>query len=114
MITLNLLIAAVVIYFLGVYLAYFAFGVAGEPDEIDKLFIWLWPLFLVLLGIFMLSEMITPVAQMWATRLKPITGHIARLLRKPLFYLSLPFRPLTLGRLVREHLHLTTTLTRKP
>ena len=104
---INLFIAAVVIYFLGVYIAHFLNGVIGEPDEIDELFIWLWPLFLVLLGIFMLCEMITPVAQRWATRIKPITGPIARLLRKPLFYLSLPFRPVTLGRLLRERYHLS-------
>ena len=107
MITLNLLIAAVVIYLLGVYLAHFAFGVIGRPDDIDELFIWLWPLVLVLLGIFNLREMIGPVARRWATRLKPITGSIARFLRKPLFYLSLPFRPVTLGRLVRERYHLS-------
>ena len=100
MIILNLLIAAVVIYF---YFAYFANGVLGEPDEIDELIICFWTLFLVLFGIFIiLCEKITLVAQRWATRLKPITGPIARFLRKPLFYLSLPFRPLTLGRLVRE------------
>ena len=102
---INLLIAVVVIYFLGVYIAHFAFGFAGEPDELDELIIWLWPLCLVVFGISILCEKITPVAQRWATRLKPITGHIARFLRKPLFYLSLPFRPVTLGRLIRERYH---------
>lgn len=104
---LNLLIAAVVIYFLGVYLAHFLFGVIGDPDEIDEVDMWFWPLFMVCLGIFILSVMITPVAQRWSTRLKPITGPIARFLRKSLFYLSLPFRPITLGRLVRERYHLS-------
>ena len=104
---INLLIATVVIYFLGVYIAYFAFGVAGEIGEPDEMIIWFWPLFMVLLGISNLSEMILPVAQRWATRLKPVTGHIARFLRPPLFYLSLPFRPVTLGRLVRKRYHLS-------
>lgn len=103
----NLLIAAVVIYLLVVYIIHFALGVLDESDELDELIIWLWPLFSVLLGISILCEKITPVAQRWATRLKPITGPIARFLRKPLFYLSLPFRPVTLGRLIRERCHLS-------
>lgn len=110
MITHNLLIAAVLIYFLGVYVAHFAFGLACEPDELDELDeldFWLWPLLLIVVCISYLSEMITPVAQRWATRLKPITGPIARFLRKSLFYLSLPFRPVSLGRLVRERYHLS-------
>lgn len=98
MITINLLIAAVGIYFLVVYIAHFAFGLAGGTDELDKLFIWLWPLYI---------EKIPPVANRLATRLKTITGHIAKFLRKPLFYLSLPFRPVTFGRLVRERYHLS-------
>lgn len=103
----NLLIAVVVIYFLSVYLVHIALGVLGEPDELDELIIWLWPLFAVFLGISILCEKIAPVAQRWATRLKPITGPIARFLRKPLFYLSLPFRPVTLGCLIRERFHLS-------
>ena len=99
----NLLIAVVVIYFLSVYLVHIALGVLGEPDELDELVIWLWPLFAVFLGISILCEKITPVAQRWATRLKPITGPIARFL----FYLSLPFRPVTLGRFIRERCHLS-------
>ena len=104
---INLLIAAVVIYFLGVYLAHFAFGVLGESDDFDEVDLWFWPLVMILVCIFNLCEMSTPVAQRWATRLKPITGPIARFLRKSLFYLSLPFRPVTLGRLVRERYHLS-------
>ena len=108
MTTLSLLIAAVVIYFVGVYLAHFAFGVLGEPHEIDELVIWGWPLFLIAGCIICLSDIIiTPVAQWWANRLKPITAPIARFLRKPLCYLSLLFRPVTLGRLVRERYHIS-------
>ena len=100
MIFLNLFIPAVVIYFLGVYLAYFAFGflVLGEPDENVEMDFWLWPFVLILGGFSILSVMIEPAP-------------FVRFLRRSLFYLFLPFRPLTLGRLFREHLHYHPHLT---
>lgn len=100
---INLLIAAVVIYFLGVYLAYFAFGVLGELYGTADLVAWFWTLALI----FIFTAKMVPVAQRWATRLKPITGPFSRLLRKSIFFLSLPFRPFFLGHLVRERLHLS-------
>ena len=100
MTSLAILITAVIVYIAVVYLILFVIGLIDRDFDYhaDGFIAWMWTLLLP-----------TGMASLWA-RLwnrvifpKPLTVFC----RRTLYYFSLPFRPVTLGRLVRERFHLS-------
>ena len=98
MTSLSIFITAAIVYIAGVYLILFVSGLIDRNFDYDAdgFIAWIWPLllpFLVIIGI----------ASLWKRVVFP--KPIKVFCRRSLFYLSLPFRPVTLGRLVRERYH---------
>ena len=100
MTSLSIFITAAIVYIAGVYLILFVSGLIDRNFDYDAdgFIAWIWPLllpFLVGMGIAILwKRVVFP---------KPLTVFC----RRSLFYLSHPFRPVTLGRLIRERCHLS-------
>lgn len=100
MTSLSIFITAAIVYIAVVYLILFVSGLIDRNFDYDAdgFIAWIWPLFLpFLIGM--------GIASLWRRVVfpKPLTVFC----RRSLFYLSLPFRPVTLGRLIRERCHLS-------
>ena len=94
---MSVLITGIVIYAIGAFLTAVAIGFFNMDDkEFNSFVTFLWPLALIIIGVVSLGDAIED----WANR-NPSTSHrICSIIDR----ITLPFRPISLGRKIREWL----------
>ena len=91
------LIIVIVLYVIGAFLTAVAIGFFDMDDkEFNSFVTFLWPLALIIIGVVSLGDAIED----WANK-NPSTAHrICGIFER----ITIPFRPITLGRKIREWL----------
>ena len=92
----SILITGIVIYAIGAFLTALAIGFFDMDDDFGWFVIGLWPLTLIFIGVLSLGDAI----EEWVNKNPSAAHRIGSILD----HITIPFRPITLGRRIREWL----------